>query len=100
MARRSTTVSHNPDETDELERGRRWPVRYLVAWMPWLRLIKGLQDEEFREKQKRWSEQSTCLSAGEKINFAQPPRRGESMESSSVPESIGGGVAVRHGETI
>jgi hypothetical protein len=42
MARRTTTISHDPDEIDELERGRRCPVRYLVAWIPWLSLIKWL----------------------------------------------------------
>jgi hypothetical protein len=102
MARKSTMVERDPDEVDELERGRRWSVRYLVAWMPWLSLIKGFQDAEVREKEKRWSEQSVYLqgNGNQKIDFAAPPRRGQRMESVSVPERSEDGAAVRHVETV
>jgi hypothetical protein len=32
-------------EVDELERGRRTPVRYLVTWLPWLSLLDYFRDD-------------------------------------------------------
>lgn len=45
MARNSTTESHDDNEIDKIERGRSWPVRYLVSWLPWLSLIQHFQVE-------------------------------------------------------
>jgi hypothetical protein len=111
MARHSTTTSHDPDEMDELERRRGFGVRYIVAWLPWLSLLKHFQDEtesngrdgeRVREKRLSDDERSATSPANfEKIDFAQPPRRGQqAVYLQDLPRPIGGGVAVHHGETI
>ncbi|KAL2071838.1 hypothetical protein VTL71DRAFT_13073 [Oculimacula yallundae] len=44
MSRDSTTVKYDPEEIDDLRRGRAWTVRYLVSWLPWLSLLGSFQD--------------------------------------------------------
>jgi hypothetical protein len=39
----------DPREVDGLEEGRRWKVRYLVAWLPWLSLLGYFRDQNLGE---------------------------------------------------
>jgi hypothetical protein len=90
MMRHSTSPSHDPNEIDELGRGRGRTGRYLIAWLPWLSLLRYFQDEPVVGKEKRWSEYSGVPQEREKIEFSRPPRRVEGTE----------GEHVRHGETV
>jgi len=47
LARDSPTKSeeHDENELDDLERNRSRPVRYLVSWLPWLSLLKHVDDD-------------------------------------------------------
>ncbi|KAF9873161.1 hypothetical protein CkaCkLH20_09324 [Colletotrichum karsti] len=57
MARRPTTF-HDPDEIDKTAKQRGWPVRYLVAWLPWLSLLGFFQERPALEDRKRHSKGS------------------------------------------
>jgi hypothetical protein len=52
MKRKRTSKEHSPDEIDELEGHRPWPIRYLVAWLPWLSLLKYFQDAQYRADER------------------------------------------------
>jgi len=93
MARYSTTTSHDPDEIDEREKHRSWPVRYLVTWLPWLSLLGYFQNETVRERNKRWSGHSDH----EKRWSLQT--LGQHREVRNNDGQAEGSSALRHGET-
>jgi hypothetical protein len=41
-------AEHEAEELDRLERGRPTPERYLVAWLPWLSLLKRWRNDAAR----------------------------------------------------
>jgi len=50
MAREAVLRSaHDPEDIDEGQRRRSWAVRYLVAWLPWLSLLRHFGGEESLE---------------------------------------------------
>jgi len=100
MARNSVATSHDPNELDDLQRGRRWPVRYLVAWLPWLSLLPFFQDDSVWNQGKRQSDQSGYSRANDKIDFAQPPLRGSGIERKPVPVHGSDSSPLIHGETV
>jgi hypothetical protein len=100
MARNSIATSHDPNELDELQRGRRWLVRYLVAWLPWLSLLPFFENDSVRHQGKRQSDQSGYSRANDKINFAQPPLRGSGIERKPVPVHGSDSSPLIHGETV
>ncbi|KAL5322090.1 hypothetical protein ACEPPN_010059 [Leptodophora sp. 'Broadleaf-Isolate-01'] len=80
MSRDSTITKYDPDEVDELERGRPWHVRYLVAWLPWLSILKYFKDNPKVMKGERLSYrsyQSGLSQEYQMVDLAQPPKLGE-----------------------
>jgi hypothetical protein len=96
MARNSTISSHDPNEVDDIERGRRWPVRYLVSWLPWLSVLKYFRDEPVINRYDKMNYHSGFSQANEKIDFAQPPRRHQDLEKRHDNNT----PPVRHVETV
>lgn len=90
MARNPITTSHDPHEIDDLERKRRWPVRYLVAWLPWLSLLGYFHDDPVFDKGKRLGNRNQMSHEFQKVDLAQPPRRGQGIERNPVSEENGG----------
>ena len=99
MARNLTATSHDPNELDELQRGRRWPIRYLVAWLPWLSLLPYFQDESVSHE-KGQSDHSIYSRANDKIGFQQPSRSVQGIGRRPDLEHGDDRDAVRHGDTV
>lgn len=96
MSRNSTFTTHDPNEMDEIEKERRWPVRYLVAWLPWLSLLKYFHDEPAVDIRNRMSNHSGFSQPYEKMKLAQPPRRAPDIDRNTQPSQTGDETTARH----
>ena len=88
MSRDSVATKYDPDEIDEIEKGRAWPVRYLVAWLPWLSLLGYFQETHNATKKKRLSYQSYQSGFSQEyhmVDMAQPDKLGQDRERHLEP---------------
>ena len=84
----SVATKYDPDEIDEIERGRAWPVRYLVAWLPWLGLLEYFQEPHNTTKGKSLSYQSYQSGFSQEyrmVDLAQPAKLGQDRERHLEP---------------
>lgn len=96
MDRDARSKRYDPNEDGELERNMRWPVRYLVAWLPWLTLLPYFQhraSDETKHQSRSLSYQSGYSHPNEEIELEQPPKRITRIELRDVKNAEHEGAA-------
>jgi len=97
MARDSVHTERDPDEMDALEQSRSAGLRYVVAWLPWLSLLRAFRNERDgpSERTKRFSEGSM---ADETARADQREHR--TRRQREEQEGDEGSSGVHHGVTV